>query len=333
MARPNGTATDPTRKRPLPEIREEFEYYTNEWREIRAAAAEDMRYVAGQPFSDDDLDARGDRPTVAPDEMTQYRVQVTNALRKAPRGVKFQPAGRGAGEKIGEFYQNKWREIEYRSHAIEHYIGAAENVLQRGYGAFGSTSATRIRATSIRKSRSTASPIPTSCSRSDDQAPQRARHERLLRARDDAPDGVPARWPGAEVRNFSDYMRPLQGVDPSRARRAARAGRGAVEGRDEAQLHAVVVGGRRPRRRSKPIALFEDEIEAFLKSRPMQGLRCSRTAKIRDVDYPKVVRRITNGLEVLETESWPGKYIPIVLMFGPILYVPDGGTVEKRSSR
>lgn len=135
MARANSTATDPTRKKPLPEIREEFEYYTNEWAEIRKQAADDMRFVAGQPFSEDDLEARGDRPTVAPDELTQYRTQVTNALRKSPRGAKFQPVGRGAGEKSAEFYQSKWREIEYRSHAIEHYIGAAENTLQRGYGA------------------------------------------------------------------------------------------------------------------------------------------------------------------------------------------------------
>jgi hypothetical protein len=331
MARPNGTATDPTRKRPLPEIREEFEYYTNEWREIRAAAADDMRYVAGQPFSDDDLDARGDRPTVAPDEMTQYRVQVTNALRKAPRGVKFQPKGRGAGEKSATFYQEKMREVEYRSHGIEHYIGAADNVLQRGYGAIRID----VRYEDPRAVNpevvldgfpdpDVVLPDPTIKQRNGLDAKgafvlETMRRTEFLR-----------RWPGAEVRNFSDYMdRYKAWIHPGLGGlRVQVAERWKVDV-TKRELHAVAVGGR-GLARSKPIALFKDEIEAFLKSRPMQGLAVLADRAIRSVDYPKVVRQITNGLEVLETESWPGKYIPIVMMFGPILYVPKGGTVEKQ---
>jgi hypothetical protein len=330
------SALDPTKRKPLPEIQDEFEFYTNEWRAIRATAAEDMRYVAGQPFSEDDLDARGDRPPVAPDEMTQYRVQVTNALRKAPRGAKFQPVGRGAGEKSAEFYQNKWREIEYRSHAVEHYIGSAENILQRGYGAF------RI---DIRYSNPRAVnpelwidgfpdpdvvlPDPTIKLRSGLDMKGCFILETMRRTE------FLKRYPGAEVRNFSDYSDRYKGwIHPGLGgMRIQVAEYWKVETRPRV-LHAVMVGPENAQwvgagQRSKPIAMFADEIEAFMGARQARGLKVLANRKIRDVDYPDVKRRITNGLEVLSTESWPGKYIPIVLMFGPILYVPDGGQTRK----
>src|SRR5258708_10146647 len=94
-----GSSTDLTKRKPVSEAREEFEFYKNEWQDIRKEAADDMQYVVGNPWTEDDLEERSDRPTVAPDEMTQYRVQVTNALRKAPRGAKFQPGGRGADDR------------------------------------------------------------------------------------------------------------------------------------------------------------------------------------------------------------------------------------------
>lgn len=332
MSRPNSAAVDPTRKKPLPEIREEFEHYTNEWREIRAAGADDMRYVAGQPFDEDDLEARGDRPTVAPDEITQYRVQVTNALRKAPRGAKFQPAGRGAGEKSAEFYQAKWREIEYRSHAVEAYIGAAENVLQRGYAAFR-LDIQYVNPRDINPEiviegfpdPDVVLPDPSIKLRSGLDMKgcfvlETMRRTEFLR-----------RWPGAEVRNFSDYSNRYKAwVQPGIGGLNVQVAERWKVDYQERELRAVVVGAADGSgQRSKPIPMFEDEIEEFLKSRHAQGIRLFANRKVRDVDYPEVKRHITNGLEVLEKENWPGKYIPIVLMFGPILYVPEGGRVRK----
>src|SRR5581483_3806610 len=44
----------------------------------------------------------------------------------------------------------------------------------------------------------------------------------------------------------------------------------------------------------------------------------------------KVTQRITNGLEVLETNPWIGSWIPIVGMFGEELYLRDGGESKRR---
>lgn len=44
----------------------------------------------------------------------------------------------------------------------------------------------------------------------------------------------------------------------------------------------------------------------------------------------KVTQRITNGLEILETNEWIGSWIPIVGVFGEELYVRDGGQSKRR---
>lgn len=43
----------------------------------------------------------------------------------------------------------------------------------------------------------------------------------------------------------------------------------------------------------------------------------------------KVRQRITNGLEILETNEWIGSWIPIIGVFGEELYVKDGGKVKR----
>src|SRR5262245_23283374 len=118
----------------LQEIREAFEVDEAAWLPIRAEGKTDMEFVAGRPFTQKDLDARKNRPTIAPDELAQYRNQVINLLMANPRGAKFAPTGSGASKKGAQFYQKKWREIEYRSKAPRAYVQAADNALQRSYG-------------------------------------------------------------------------------------------------------------------------------------------------------------------------------------------------------
>lgn len=333
MARASSTATDPTQSKDLKEVREEYDFYRQEWQDVRSEAAIDMRYVAGNPWTEDDEEARGDRPTIAPDEMTQYRVQVTNALRKAPRGAKFQPVGRGADQKSAEFYQDKWREIEYRSHGIDHYIQGADNVLQRGYGCFRID----IQYTNPRDVNpdlviegfpdpDVVLPDPTHKLRTGLDMKGCFVLETMRRSE------FKRKYPKAKVTNFSELAgagrfkpwllgtKDIQLAEWWKVETYRRS------------LRAVVFGHPHPAQpdqvlKSKPIPLFEDEVELFKKARP--GVSVLADREVRPVDYPKVVRRLTNGLEILDEQPWPGKYIPIVMMYGPILYVPDGGKTKK----
>ena len=57
--------------------------------------------------------------------------------------------------------------------------------------------------------------------------------------------------------------------------------------------------------------------------------RDEEEAEDREKKYT-VTQRVTNGLEVVETNSWIGSWIPIVGVFGEELYVRDGGESKRR---
>src|SRR4051812_1061440 len=83
----SSSLNDPTSSPAVKEIRERYEYANGEWADIRKEGALDMRFVTGRPFTAEEEAEREDRPTIAPEEMSQYRNQVTNNLRANPRGM------------------------------------------------------------------------------------------------------------------------------------------------------------------------------------------------------------------------------------------------------
>lgn len=323
---------DPTKSPILKEIRERHEYAKREWSKIREEAAKDMRFVSGNPWDDDDLDDRDGRPTIAPEEMSQYRNQVTNALRANPRGAKFQPAGGGSSKQSAEFYQDKWREIEYRSHAVEAYIAGAENALQRSYGYW------RVK-TEYQSPRSPnqelvieAFPDPDVVLPDPDAKRRTSEDMKYCFVLETMPQAeFKRKYKTAKVTNFSDYLGRYKNwvVDSKNVQVGEY---WSVETRLR-KLFAVALSTRDPQTGAevladKPLFVFDDELPAIQKQ-ASRGIIVRSSREVRDVDYPQVKQRITNGLEVLEELDWKGKYIPIVSVYGPILYVPDGGTTNK----
>lgn len=331
MARAGPTPNDPTKTPLLKEVRERYEYAKTQWADIRKEAAKDMQFVKGNPWDEEDEEIRADRPTIAPEEMSQYRNQVTNALRGNPRGIKFQPAGGGASAKSAEFYQGKAREIEYRSHAIEAYINAAENALQRSYGYF------RIK-TEYESPRSpnqslwvegfpdpdVVLPDPDAKRRTSEDMKYAFVLEVMPRTE------FKRKYKKAKVVNFGDYVdRYKDWVIGAKSVQVAEYWNIETYARE---LFAVMLSmqqpGQPPQLAPKPMFAFEDELQA-IQGQASRGVRIISQRKVRDVDYPEVKLRITNGLEILHEETWKGKYIPIVSIYGPILYVPEGGQVKK----
>lgn len=331
MARSGPTPNDPTKTPLLKEIRERYEYAKTQWSDIRKEAAEDMQFVKGNPWSAEDLEIRENRPTIAPEEMSQYRNQVTNALRGNPRGMKFQPAGGGASAKSAEFYQGKAREIEYRSHAVEAYIGGAENVLQRSYGYW------RIK-TDYESPRSpnqeiwiegfpdpdVVLPDPDAKRRTSEDMKFCFILETMARTE------FKRKYKKAKVVNFGDYVDRYK--DWVIGAKDVQVGEYWNVETYMRKLFAVMLSmqqpGQPPSLAKKPMFAFEDELEAIQKQ-ASRGVRIVSQRELRAVDYPEVKLRITNGLEILHEETWKGKYIPIVSIYGPILYVPEGGQVKK----
>src|SRR6266705_3316598 len=118
----------------LQELTDTWEYDTRNWAKIRAEAAIDVQYAAGQTFDEKDLAAREGRPVLNLDQLSQYLNQLENTVRLNKRGIKVAPAGNGATDQTAELLSNRIREIEYQSHAQETYTQAFADCAMRSYG-------------------------------------------------------------------------------------------------------------------------------------------------------------------------------------------------------
>lgn len=317
------------------ELVDAYEYDKNNWLDIRQQAAKDMRFVSGDPWDEEDKELRGDdRPTVAPEEMSQYRNQVVNALMSNPRGAKFSPAGNGADSRGAEFYQNKWREIEYRSHAPQQYVTVADHVLQRSYGFLRLNTAYASPRSANQDLWLEAFHDPDMCLPDTDcdtvdgsQATRFTAFQWIDHAE------FRRKYPTAKTQNFSDFQATkkewVQGskilraevwrLEPT-ARKLFLVTPNAAPASRPGQV--LGLGGQPAPPRN--LQAFEDELPDL---RAKWGGLTTRF--LRDVDYPKIKQYFTNGIEILSEHDWAGLNIPIVYCFGKVLYVPRGGRSEK----
>ena len=118
----------------LKRIRQRYTYGMNKWRRVREEGQKNMRYVAGDPWTEEDKLARKGRPTVCPDELNQYVNQVVNTARQNPRGIKVDPAGDDATDKLAGYRENRIRAIEYACNASTVYVGGLQAAVERNIG-------------------------------------------------------------------------------------------------------------------------------------------------------------------------------------------------------
>lgn len=120
----------------LKEIRDKYKRFNEYWRETRKHRAKVMRYLAGDPWSDEDRLAREDagRPCISHDELNQYVFQCVNQARQNKRGIKIEPKGNGANDKTAELRQDIARTVEYDCQAPAAYIAAFQDEVEGSYG-------------------------------------------------------------------------------------------------------------------------------------------------------------------------------------------------------
>src|SRR6185312_9061485 len=111
--------TESPKEKLLRDIREDFAYMRDYWRENYEEAKIDLRYASGDPWEQDERRDREDnkRPVVCPDELDQYLNQAINNLRQNPIAIEVQPAGEEAEDKDAQTRSDIIRGIEYQSHA------------------------------------------------------------------------------------------------------------------------------------------------------------------------------------------------------------------------
>lgn len=304
----------------LAELRERFDLAMEGWREIRAEAAEDMRYVAGDPWDADAREARdkAGRPCLSLDELGQYVNQLVNEVRANPRSVQFSPTGAGANDAAARFYQDKTREIEYRSAGQIAFTTAFENAVQRSYGWCRVN--TRFSSPRSFDQEIWIEDVPNpdhvipdpEAKRPDGSDLRYLFHYEIWQQK----DFVQA-FPKARVHDFGEYLTTGQLKSWVQAATLTLAEYWVVETHPRRLLLLADPAGGPPR------AVFEDE----LGGRVPPGVP---VLKDRSVDWPTVRQYLTNGVEILKRSTWAGKYIPFASCLGKVIYVDDGSGPERR---
>jgi len=143
--------SEPVRKEPaagdeelLRDIREDYTYFRDFWRENHEEAKIDLKFISGDPWDKDARQEREDnnRPVLSPDELSQYQNATINNLRQNKRAIKVNPLGSGATDKDAEHRAAIIRGIEYKSNAQSAYTNAFENEINCGFGFFRVTTKT-----------------------------------------------------------------------------------------------------------------------------------------------------------------------------------------------
>lgn len=117
----------------LKQIREDFRYVKEYWRENYEEAEKDMRIAACLPPVEFEED-RKDRPCIWPDEISQYVKQSNNNLRQNKRSAKISPRSEQAKDEDAEHRQAYIRGIEYASRAQSIYSTAFESCTECAFG-------------------------------------------------------------------------------------------------------------------------------------------------------------------------------------------------------
>ena len=312
----------------LERIHDRFEYCVDRWEKIRREAKEDMRHVKGDPWKPDERLARekAKRPVIALDELGQYENQVVNEVRANPRAIKFDPVGDGANDKTALFYGNKTREIEYRSHAQQHYTRAFQNMVERSYGYC------KIRTEYVTDQPAKPGdpwsafnkrlvidgvPDPDSIYPDPDFLDATGRDWKFLFELESMTTTEFERaYPKAEIKNFTpELVRYSNGWISGKTIRVASYWE--LE-KTTKTLQAWAF--------TDPTSGQEVIFELWADDDAKVAMAKSHGGTLkaeREVEEPHVCQYRTNGVEILKKTPWPGKWIPYIGFFGKMLWMEE----------
>lgn len=279
-----------------------------------------MKYVTGDPWPEAEKLIRKDkRPCLVFDECSQYINQLVNDIRQNKRAVKVVPRGYGSNDKTADLRGDLIREIEYKSNAQSAYATGFENMCNRSYGGWKVVTRYVSEKSFDQEIRIVRIPNPDASLPDFDAKESDYSDARYWFLMDTVPRSEYKRkYPNAKITDFSDEHYTLAPAWVSE-KQVQVAEYWCVEEEKRKLLNVNIDGVATP--------MFEDELPDGY---DLEGLRKSGKIKSeRDTYEREVVQYITNGIEILEKNPQPGKFIPIVWLTGKELYV-DTGAGPKR---
>jgi len=314
-------------------MKQRYTYARDEWRDIRKESLRDRRCLTPDgPWDEKDRADRinAGRPVLTLDEVSQYANQVVNDVLLNQRAIKVTPVGNGATDDTARMRANLIRQIQYRSNAEQIYSGIFEGTVTGSYG-FGRVTARYVSPSSFDQelvmdwfpNPDLVTPDP------DFLKPDLSDCKYWFVLEPWRHDEFRAKFPKATIQNFdADLISKNAGWLTNETVLVGEYW--TIEHVDGKlyQLRDPQTGEEMPftwypglKKSGQPVPEPDESLVAR---------RSNGQPAVRDVQVPKVMKYITNGLEFLETVEWPGKYIPLVGCLGKVVYV---GTNESNVKR
>ena len=332
----------------LKEIRDNFDYYSDAWESIRKEGAIDMRCISGDAWDPDERKAREDagRLVLTLDELNQYTNNLINDVRQNKRAIKVSPLGNGADDKTAELRANKIREIERKSNAQAAYTTGFENAVQRSYGCWRIVREYKDERSMDQEIRIRRVPNPDNILFDPDAKERDCSDGQAAFVKDTIRRSEFKRlYPNAKVIDFATEM---WGSQRTASRWFNEQNIQRVEYWKVAKKIRTLVllaRGKRPGEAlqlgEQPERVFLDELGegakidgggVALRNQVYLGAVLQKqdgSLAMRESETKSVVQYISNGVEILETNPWDGKYIPLVPCFGKEIYVDQGKGPER----
>lgn len=316
----------------IKETRDAYQTTLDDWGDARESRGKCMKALAGDPWKQEERTAREDagRPCLSLDELSQYVNQIVNEVRANPRAVQFAPTGPGTSEQVADFYADKMREIEYRSHAQLAYTASFESAVQGGYGFVRVTS--EYMPDSVDRQELVIKPVMdpnTILPNWGFQRPDLSDMTRCFVLEKRGLAEFRAQFPKAKQVDFEGYAKDkdYQGWVTEKDILLVEDWKVTQTPIKLLLVQPPVVKppagtfGFRPPQAPPPITIREEQW-----AKMPAGSTVIRT---REAMVPKVTQQLVNGVEVLSETSWPGPYIPIAGCMGRVLYLDEIGTTKR----
>ena len=286
-----------------------YDYAVDRDSHNRERYAEDIRFARlGEQWPEAIRQQREQegRPCLTLNRMAAFIRQVVNDARQNKPAIKFHAVGDGADEWTAKVQDGLVRNIEYSSNADVAYDTAIDNAVSGNVGYFRITTdyaADDVFDQDIRIERiaNSLSVVPDAyCFDADS-----ANWNDAFVTEDYSKDAFKAKWPDADIASFEGDRRGDMAAgwmtDDGLVRVAEWWRRREVPATIVKLSNGIIVQAEK---------LGDQEFVALLEA---QGI--TEVAR-RETRTMKVTQHLMNGAEILETNEWAGKYIPIVPVYG-----------------
>lgn len=321
----------------LERIRKRVDYMKRRWYLVRQAAMRDMKALSGDPWPDAEKTARAiagqERPCLVFDELNQYTNKLVNDARMKQLAIVVDPRGDGATDETARWRADKIRQIQYKSNALDAFIGAFTGGVERSYG-FCRVTKKFIDDDSMDQELCV-EPIPnpdTVLIDPDFIQPNASDIEYACIFDYVSREDFKRKWKNATVTDFQPFE-------------------GDATYKDWLLGEQIQIGEYWERETVKRTLMFLQTdagiVKLFLDKAKeadpeakiirdakgdllLMGGKETPIKRMRKVEAHKVCSYLTNGVEILEETPWDGKYIPLGVMLGKEQWVPNVTGSERR---